>query len=138
MILFDTNVLIYSFERESPLHGWARETIADAVSNGGGAINVVGLAEICVGDADPGSVAQRIRRWDVDILDLPVATAEISARAYQAYRRRRHSQAGTASPRLPLPDFFIGAHALIMGWPLATADSRRFATYFPGLVLKTP
>jgi predicted nucleic acid-binding protein len=138
VILFDTNVLIYGFDRESPLHDWARETIADAVSNDGGAINVVSLAEICVGDADPGSVAERIRRWDVDILDLPVAAAENCAQAYQAYRLRRHSQSGKSAPRLPLPDFFIGAHALIMGWPLATADTRRFATYFPGLVLNTP
>ena len=138
MILFDTNVLIYGFDRESALHDWARETIADAVSSEGGAIDVVSLAEICVGDADPATVAERIRRWDVDILDLPVAAAEICARAYQAYRHQRHSQSGKASPRLPLPDFFIGAHAVVMGWPLATADSRRFATYFPDLVLKTP
>lgn len=138
MILFDTNVLIYGFDRQSVLHGWARETIADAVSSDGGAINVVSLAEICVGDADPGSVAEQIRRWDVDILDLPVAAAETSARAYRAYRLRRHSQSGKPSPRLPLPDFFVGAHAAVMGWPLATADSRRFATYFPDLVLKTP
>lgn len=138
MILFDTNVLIYGFDRHSVLHGWARETIADAVSSDGGAINVVSLAEICVGDADPFSVAERIRRWDVDILDLPVAAAEICARAYQAYRLRRHSQSGKASPRLPLPDFFVGAHAAVMGWPLATADSRRYATYFPDLVLKAP
>lgn len=138
MILFDTNVLIYGFDRHSVLHGWARETIADAVSSDGGAINVVSLAEICVGDAEPGTVAERIRRWDVDTLDLPIAAAEISAQAYQAYRLRRHAQASQASSRIPLPDFFIGAHAMIMGWPLATADSRRFATYFPDLVLKTP
>lgn len=138
MILFDTNVLIYGFDRHSVLHGWARETIADAVSSDGGAINVVSLAEICVGDADPGSVAERIRRWGVDILDLPVAVAETCAQAYQAYRLRRRSQSGKTSPRLPLPDFFVGAHAVVMGWPLATADTRRFATYFPGLVLKTP
>ena len=138
MILFDTNVLIYGFDRHSPLHGWARETISNALSSEGGAINVVSLAEMCVGDADPGSVAERIRRWDVDILDLPVAAAEICAQAYQAYRLRRHSQSGKPAPRLPLPDFFVGAHAVVLGCPLATADSRRFATYFPDLVLKTP
>ncbi len=39
---------------------------------------------------------------------------------------------------MPLPDFFIGAHARIMGWPLATADARRIAACFPDLVLTTP
>ena len=31
----------------------------------------------------------------------------------------------------PLPDFFIGAHAQLAGWPLATADPDRIRTYFP-------
>lgn len=138
MILLDTNVLIYAFDGESPHHEWARTTIAEAVSGGGGGIDAVSLAEICVGDAEPGTAAQRIRSWGVDILDVPVAAAEVCAQVYLAYRLRRRSQAGQEAPGLPLPDFFIGAHASVMGWPLATADSRRFATYFPELVLRTP
>jgi hypothetical protein len=39
---------------------------------------------------------------------------------------------------MPLPDFFIGAHAEIMGWTLATADADRYRTYFPKVKLKTP
>ncbi|HEV7517221.1 MAG TPA: hypothetical protein VGR07_13040 [Thermoanaerobaculia bacterium] len=36
------------------------------------------------------------------------------------------------------PDFFIGAHAQVMGWPLVTADAGRFRTYFPSVPLLTP
>jgi hypothetical protein len=32
------------------------------------------------------------------------------------------SQSDAPVPVMPLPDFFIGAHAGIMGWELATAD----------------
>jgi len=39
---------------------------------------------------------------------------------------------------MPLPDFFIGAHAQIMGWQLATADEGRFQTYFPSVALMMP
>jgi hypothetical protein len=39
---------------------------------------------------------------------------------------------------MPLPDFFIGAHALIMGWELATADQGRFQVCFPTVKLKMP
>jgi len=138
MILLDTNVLIYAAEEASPHRRWARATIADAVADGGAAINAVVLAEVCVGDLEPETVADRIRSWGVDILDVPAAAAPVCAEAYLAYRRRRSAESGKDSPRLPLPDFFIGAHAQIMGWPVATADPGRLGTYFPTVALRVP
>jgi predicted nucleic acid-binding protein len=138
MILLDTNVLIYASEARSPLGHWARKTIADAVSADGAAINAVSLAEVCVGDTEPHTVADRIRSWGVEVLDIPAAAAEVSALAYMAYRTRRKTASGRDSPVVPLPDFFIGAHAQIMGWTLATADPDRFRTYFPSVPLQTP
>jgi predicted nucleic acid-binding protein len=37
-----------------------------------------------------------------------------------------------------LPDFFIGAHAAIKGWPLLTGDASRFRTCFPTLDVLAP
>lgn len=138
MILLDTNVLIYAFDTSSPFSQWARETITDAVAGDGAAINAVSLAELCVGDAEPSTVADRIRSWGIDVLDVPVAAADICATAYLQYRQRRMSQSGTPVPTMPLPHFFIGAHAKIMDWELATADRGRFHTYFPSVSLKMP
>lgn len=59
MILLDTNVLLYAAERGSQY--WAKETIARAVSTEGAAINAVCLAEICVGEAEPATAADRFR-----------------------------------------------------------------------------
>ena len=59
MIHLDTNVLIYALDPGSPFDEWARETIADAAAGDGATINAVSLAEICVGDADPPTVANR-------------------------------------------------------------------------------
>ncbi len=81
MILLDTNVLIYAFDPESPFCEWARETIAAAVADDGAAIDAVSLAEICVGDEDPATVADRVRSWGVDTLDVPAAAAPECARA---------------------------------------------------------
>jgi len=138
VILLDTNVLIYAAEGASEFGPWARSTIAHAVAGEGAAINAVILAEICVGETEPETVADRIRSWGVDILDVPAAAAAVCARAYRAYRRQRAVESGKDSPRLPLPDFFIGAHAQIMGWPVATADPGRLGTYFPTVALRVP
>jgi predicted nucleic acid-binding protein len=138
VILLDTNVLIYAFDRKSPHCAWARETIADGVASGGAAIDAVSLAEICVGDEDPASVADRVRSWGVEILDVPGAAAEVCASAYRRYLKRRTSPPRPRISTMPLPDFFIGAHARVMGWDLATADRGRFKTYFPSVSLKTP
>ena len=138
MILLDTNVLIYAFDVDSPHSRWSEETIAAAVANGGAAINAVSLAEICVGEEEPGTVADRIRGWGVQILDIPAAAAGPCAEAYRRYREKRSSQSGKDAPAMPLPDFFIGAHAKIMSWDLATADKGRFHTYFPSVRLKMP
>jgi hypothetical protein len=138
MILLDTNVLVYAFDPESPFCDWAKEIIAAAVAGEGAAINAVTLAELCVGDEDPLTVGDRIRTWGVAILDVPASAAEICAQAYCRYRKQRASQPGKSAPAMPLPDFFIGAHAVIMGWELATADRGRFKKYFPGLSLKMP
>ena len=138
MILLDTNVLIYASRKGDPHHEWARGLIAGAVADEGAAINAVCLAEICVGEANPQTAADRIRRWGVAILDVPVVAAEACAAAYRQYRERRLQQSGQDSPRTPLPDFFIGAHAHVLGWPLATVDLARIRTYFPSVRLIAP
>jgi predicted nucleic acid-binding protein len=138
VILLDTNVLIYASARRSPFRSWARDTIASAVSGDGAAVNCVTIAELCVGDAQPDRVVERVRSWGVTVLDIPSAAAEPCARAYRDYRQRRREESGRDAPALPLPDFFIGAHAEIMDWPLATADEGRFRVYFPSVTLRTP
>jgi predicted nucleic acid-binding protein len=138
MTLLDTNVLIYASDRDSPHGAWARDTIAVAVAEDGAAINAVSLAELCVGEEHPETAADRIRTWGVSILDVPAAAAEVCALAYRRYRERRKAECGKDALPVPLPDFFIGAHALVMGWELATVDEARFKTYFPSVRLKVP
>ncbi len=138
MILLDTNLLIYASNDDSKHGDWSKQTIAEAVAGEGAAVDAVSLAEVCVGDEEPETAADRIRSWGVEILDVPVAAADICAKAYRRYSDRRRLQSGKESPAVPLPDFFIGAHAQIMGWDLATVDEGRFKTYFSSVTLRTP
>jgi predicted nucleic acid-binding protein len=138
MILLDTNVLIYASDERSKYCRWARRTIAEGVAGEGAAVNAVCMAELCVGDAEPDRVADRIRSWGVTILDVPAAAAEVCARAYRAYRTHRKAESGKDAPSVPFPDFFIGAHAEILYCTLVTADKGRYKKYFPAITLKTP
>lgn len=138
MTLLDSNVLIYASDAASARSAWARRIIAGGVSTDGAAVNAVCLVELCVGEADPGTLVHRIRGWGVEIFDVPAAAAEVCAAAYRLYRERRRRQSGKDSPRMPLPDFFVGAHAQVMGWTLATADTARIEACFPAVRLGAP
>lgn len=48
------------------------------------------------------------------------------------------TSAGKDGPRMPLPDFFIGAHAAALAVPVITNDPGRLKTYFPNVELVAP
>jgi AbrB family looped-hinge helix DNA binding protein len=56
----------------------------------------------------------------------------VAGKADRIYRRRGGEKPGVLS------DFFIGAHAAVLGVPLLTRDARRFRRYFPSVLLLTP
>ncbi|MGH2773685.1 MAG: type II toxin-antitoxin system VapC family toxin, partial [Actinomycetota bacterium] len=55
-----------------------------------------------------------------------------AGKVFVRYRKRGGAK------RSPLPDFYIGAHALVSGFRLLTRDPRRYRTYFPALKLISP
>lgn len=138
MILIDTNVLIDAHDRLSRFCSSSGALIANAVAAEGAAINAIVLAELYVGQEDPRVLESALRAEGVDILDVPAAASEICGRAYGRYRAARRKSRGGEAPAMPLPDFFIGAHAELMGWSLATRDSERFRIYFPKVTLIEP
>lgn len=138
MILLDSNVLIDARTPSSSFRGWAEELITAELMNGELVLNAIVLAEICVGQIDPRAVETELRASGFQIVDLPAAAAAICSRAYTRYRQARKRSRGGEAPTIPLPDFFIGAHAELMEWPLATRDSGRFRVYFPNVKLIEP
>ena len=138
MTLLDTNVLIYGFDRSSPLHPWAWGIIRSSVLRDGAAVNPVILAEYLTGEETPDTAIPRLTAFGIAILDLPSMAAPRCAEAYASYLENRRRQPAPLVPKSPLPDFFIGAHASILNLPLATADLGRYQTYFPEVELITP
>ncbi len=63
---------------------------------------------------------------------IPWEAAFLAGKCFLEYRKRGGRK------RSPLPDFFIGAHASILGIPLMTRDVSRYRTNYPKLELVAP
>ncbi|HKW31067.1 MAG TPA: PIN domain-containing protein [Verrucomicrobiae bacterium] len=138
MILFDTNVVIDARDASQANHMWAVRLLEEAVAGEGGGINAATLAELCAGSPKPADIEPGIRKLGLEIFDVPAAASEICGAAYRQYVGSRRASGGGIAPKVPLPDFFIGAHAEIMRWKLATRDAERVSRYFPKVHLLTP
>ena len=136
--LFDTDTLIYAFDPASPFHAWARELLLQAISGDGAAVNPVILAELGVGDRSPETVLTRLERFGITFLDLPCGASARAAEAFGSCLQARKQSGLETEQKVPLPDFFIGAHAEFLNLPLATADTDRYRAYFPKVALITP
>jgi hypothetical protein len=75
---------------------------------------------------------ERLDNLGAIVVSIPCKAAFLAGKAYAHYRR----QGGTRTN--VLPDFFIGAHAAVLGCPLLTRDTRRYAAYFPTVRLIAP
>ena len=130
--LVDSNVLLDILTQDASWGPWSEAAIADAAEAGRLVINPVIYGEVSVRfsriedleQALPGSLFERE--------PIPFEAAFLAGKAFLAYRNRKGSK------RSPLPDFFIGAHAAVMGHRLLTRDARRYRTYFPRLEIISP
>jgi hypothetical protein len=138
MTLFDTSVILDALEKKSAYFEWASNLIAETAAGEGAAVNAVTVAELCAGDRNPHAVLADLLNWDLQILDIPAAAATVCGKAHRRYTMARRASGGGQAPKTPLPDFFIGAHAEVMQWQLATRDVERISTYFPKVRLLTP
>jgi predicted nucleic acid-binding protein len=139
LTLLDTNVVIDAQNKGSPFYRWSNEVIVDALETGGAAINAIAFAELCAAEnVKTENIESELARSGIEMLDLPARAANICGRAYLRYRKARKKSGAGRAPVILLPDFFIGAHAALMGWPLATRDPERFRLYFPGVQLIEP
>jgi predicted nucleic acid-binding protein len=129
--LVDSSVLL-DIMAPSPWRQWSEEKLSDCLEAGVVAINPVIYAEIAVGFSTRRRLERALRNAGIRRLVLPWTSAWLVAEAFAQYRR-------AGGPRtLPLPDFFIGAHAKASGIPLLTRDAARIKTYFPEVALVCP
>ncbi len=130
--LVDSNVLIDVLSEDARWFNWSSHALAHAVEHGTLGINPIIYAEVAVGYTSAAQVDAVLPIDRFARLALPFAVGFLAGRAFVSYRRRGGAR------QSPLPDFYIGAHALVDGHTLLTRDPARYRTYFPKLKLICP
>jgi predicted nucleic acid-binding protein len=130
--LVDTNVILDVIEEDPRWQAWSERRLADARDAGILLVNQIIYAELAAGYARREDLEAMLGADRFHLEQVPWDAAYGAGVAFIAYRRR-------GGPRtLPLPDFFIGAHAAIRGYTLLTRDRGHYRTYFPTLEIVSP
>jgi predicted nucleic acid-binding protein len=132
MLLVDTNVLVDVLQDDPQWAEWSIGQLRAQARLHQLAINPVIYAEISLSFSTIESLDEVIDTLGLVVHDIPRPALFLAAKAFARYRQRGGSR------QQVLPDFFIGAHAAVQGWPLLTRDASRFRSYFPGLVVLAP
>jgi predicted nucleic acid-binding protein len=132
MLLIDSNILIDIWQDDPHWSARSMATLHQHAALHELAINLIVLAEISVRFASRTEVENALASLGISLLNIPSEAAFLAGKAFASYRK----QGGTRTSLLP--DFFIGAHAAVLGATLLTRDTRRYSTYFPTVPLITP
>lgn len=132
MILVDTSIIVDVIGRDPVLADWSRMRLNAAATTDELAINDVVYAELSAGYRRWEEVDRFIAQAGFALMRTPRPALFLAGKAFQQYRRAGGARTGV------LPDFFIGAHAIVDDAKLLTRDPRRYRTYFPGISLIAP
>lgn len=132
MILVDSCVIIDVLENDPHWAGWSQEKLESAALTHALAVNAVIYAEISVGFSRIEQVDALLKQTQIVVESIPREALFLAGKAFARYKARGGTRTST------LPDFFIGAHAAVLGIPLLTRDVGRYTGYFPTLELIAP
>jgi predicted nucleic acid-binding protein len=111
---------------------WSERQLTFAGARDALAINDIVYAELAVRYETIESLEAMVRDAGLVNAAIPRPALFLAGKAFQRSRRAGGGRTGV------LPDFFIGAHAVISDAALLTRDARRYRSCFPGIVPIAP
>jgi hypothetical protein len=131
--LVDTNVLIDILgPADLATRRWSLAALKRTVGDGPIIFSAIVWAELSRPSLGEEALS-RILAWLRPLReDFPFDAAFSAGTAHAQYRLRGGKRERT------LPDFLIGAHAMVAGHRLLTRDAGRYRSYFPGLNILSP
>ena len=131
-VLVDSNVILDILLEDSTWFEWSAEQLSRCAEETILVVNPIIYAEVSIGFHRVEDLEGALPPDAFERQDIPWEAAFLAGKCFLAYRR-----AGGVR-RSPLPDFFIGAHALVHKMRLLTRDTARYRSYFKSLELIAP
>lgn len=132
MLLVDTNVLVDVLENDPDWADWSISQLRAQSQIHPLAINPVIYAELSLTFSTVEALDDTLDKLGLTIMELPRPALFLAGKAFVRYRRAGGKKSNV------LADFFIGAHAAVIGCPLLTRDTKRYQRYFPSVKLIAP
>lgn len=132
MLLVDTNVLVDVLESDPDWADWSLRQLRAQSQVHELVINSVIYAELSLAFDSVGALDDVLAGMQIAVEEIPRPALFLAGRAFVKYRR----SGGTKSN--VLSDFFIGAHAAVLGCGILTRDARRYAQHFKTVPLIIP
>jgi predicted nucleic acid-binding protein len=131
-VLVDSCILIDIFSNDPKWADWSIDQLDQLGANVDLVINPLILAEISPRFERVLDLEKALMNLPFKREPLPWDAAFLAGQAFKIYRLAQGQK------RSPMPDFYIGAHALVRGYRLLTRDAARYDTYFPKLTVISP
>jgi predicted nucleic acid-binding protein len=131
-ILVDSCVLLDLFTNDPDWADWSEGILDKYGQTNTLFINSIIYTEVSIGFNRIEEVETVLEQAGIKVLEIPREALFLAGKVFLNYRRKKGRKHST------LPDFYIGAHAIVSTFDLITRDISRFQTYFPDLQLISP
>jgi predicted nucleic acid-binding protein len=130
--MIDSNVILDIVTKDPVWFEWSSKLMRELASSHIFIINSIIYSEVSIGFERIEEVEELFVSTYFTREPIPWEACFLAGKCFLQYRKKGGVKTN------PLPDFFIGSHALINGYRLLTRDTARYKTYFPKLKLITP
>ena len=137
MIAVDTSVLV-DYIGDGPAAEAAEDALRAALSAGPVVACEVVISEVVAGLGHSDIVMETLEGIGITFSPLEQRAAVRAGEMQRRYKERLRRTAEPSPTRRSVPDFLIGAHALLQCGGLITRDAGFFRDYFKGLKLIVP
>jgi len=131
-ILVDSCILLDLFTNDPDWAEWSENILGQYSQTNTLYINSIIYTEVSIGFNLIEEVEAAIEQAGIKVLEIPREALFLAGKVFLNYRKSKGTKHST------LPDFYIGAHAIVSTFDLITRDISKFKTYFPNLNLIYP